>query len=180
MSGIYLITNTTNGNCYVGKTKNTPNKRFKDHIGKSKFGSSTVLAKAIRKYGVEAFKIELIEEVEPDKLDAREKFHIARLKPAYNMTEGGDGGEVGLKGSKWVNDGDQSFRIRVDEALPDGFVFGRLQSTKDNMRKEHAPMSDEGKENMRQARLKFRHTEESKQWMSIVRTEIHRLKKAHP
>ena len=180
MSGIYLITNNLNSNLYVGKTKSTPKKRFAGRVYDAKHGSSTNLAKAIRKYGVEAFSIDLIEEVPIEDLDERERFHIARLSPSYNMTKGGEGGETGVTGSRWINNGVIAQRIRESEELPNGFVYGMLESTKLRMRKRHSKISEEGCENMRQARLRFRHTPESRARMSEVRKELWRQKKLHP
>lgn len=172
MSGIYLITNLVNSNLYVGKTKNTLKARFAGHVYDAKHGSMTNLAKAIRKYGAESFSIELLKECHQDELNELEKFFIDKLQPSYNMTPGGEGGDTGMSKSRWVNNGVIARRIRVDEAIPDGFVLGILESTKAKMRKKRAPFSEEACENMRQARLKFRHTEESKAKMSQVRLQM--------
>ncbi len=56
---IYLITNLINGKQYVGKTKNSIEKRFADH--KSAGSNCKALKRAIKKYGDENFKIEIIE-----------------------------------------------------------------------------------------------------------------------
>jgi group I intron endonuclease len=180
MPGIYLITNKLNSNLYVGKTKSTPKKRFVGHVYDANHGSTSNIAKAIRKYGADAFSIELIEEVSIENLDERERFHIARLSPDYNMTKGGEGGETGMSRSKWINNGIVAYRIREGEDLPIGFAFGILESSKSKMKCKRGPFSKEGCENMRQARLKFRHTDESKARMSEARKEVWRLKKLHP
>ena len=96
MSGIiYLITNQVNGKTYVGKTSKSIEARFKSHkFNAIKRSLNTYLYKSIRKYGIENFTIESIEEVPLDLLNEREIFWIANLSPAYNMTKGGDGGDM--------------------------------------------------------------------------------------
>lgn len=91
MSIIYLITNNVNGKRYVGKTKKTANQRFKRHKY-SAVEPKTYLHKALAKYGFENFKIEVLEEC--TNLDQRERHWIKTLKPEYNMTIGGDGGDT--------------------------------------------------------------------------------------
>ena len=93
MALIYLITNIKNGNRYVGKTTKTCKSRMSRHITTARLGYTTRLAKTIRKYGSESFTIEMLEQVlDESMLNEREVFYIAKLKPEYNMTEGGDGG----------------------------------------------------------------------------------------
>lgn len=60
---IYLITNLINGKIYVGRTYKDLIKRFKEHFTKSKNKSTEhyLINIAIREYGSEFFKIELIE-----------------------------------------------------------------------------------------------------------------------
>jgi group I intron endonuclease len=89
---IYQITNTVNHKIYIGKTKKTTEERFKRHYY-AHTKSDTYLYRAMRKYGFDNFKIEIIENVDSD-LDSREKFWIKELSPHYNMTEGGEGGDT--------------------------------------------------------------------------------------
>lgn len=94
MAYIYKITNDINGKIYVGKTEFSIEKRFKEHC-KDAFrerNEKRPLYSAMRKYGVEHFHIELIEET--DNPEEREKFWIECLgtfKNGYNATIGGDG-----------------------------------------------------------------------------------------
>lgn len=92
---IYKITNTINEKSYIGKTTKSIESRFKQHMHNSKNGN-TYLYKAIRKYGKDKFKIELIETVENDNnlLNDREIHWIKILNPEYNMTKGGEGGDT--------------------------------------------------------------------------------------
>lgn len=94
---IYKITCITSGKIYIGKTTKDINKRFNEHF-KAAFNDNikdTHLHNAIKKYGVEDFKIELLETCKnKEELANREKFWVAiydSLKYGYNMTEGGDG-----------------------------------------------------------------------------------------
>lgn len=92
---IYVITNLINGKQYVGKTYSTIEKRFKEHIRDSRKGQCQhrPLYKAMKKYGVENFIIELLEKT--DNLEKREAYWIKKLntygKKGYNATLGGDG-----------------------------------------------------------------------------------------
>jgi hypothetical protein len=87
---IYKTTNLINGKYYVGKDqKNNP----------EYLGSGMLLTKAIKKYGKENFKKEILEECfNKEELATRERYWIEKLdarnkKIAYNIGEGGDGGD---------------------------------------------------------------------------------------
>ena len=88
---IYKITNLLNGMIYVGQTTRTVEERFKAHTK-----ADSYIGRAIRKYGVENFSIEILEQCETlEQLNKREIFWIAYFnckKPnGYNLTDGGDG-----------------------------------------------------------------------------------------
>ena len=94
MAYIYKITNTINGKMYIGKTELTIEKRFQQHCKDSQRDkmSNRPLYKAMRKYGVEFFSIEEIEET--DNPEEREIYWIefyGTFKNGYNATLGGDG-----------------------------------------------------------------------------------------
>ena len=99
MQGIYKITNIINGNAYIGKSINIEN-RFKEHKRRALFADTSkefnkVLYKAIRKYGIENFRFEILEVIEDiNLLNSREMFWINyynTYKKGYNQTIGGDG-----------------------------------------------------------------------------------------
>lgn len=89
---IYRITNTLTGDFYIGKTITSVNKRWTRHKHDAmKKNSHHHFHRAIRKYGVESFLVEVLETSPASTISEREIHWIAELKPAYNMTMGGDG-----------------------------------------------------------------------------------------
>ena len=94
MAYIYQITNDVNGKIYIGKTEFSIEKRFKEHC-KDAFrqrNEKRPLYAAMRKYGVEHFHIEVLEET--DNPEEREQYWIEKkgsYKHGYNATLGGDG-----------------------------------------------------------------------------------------
>ena len=94
MAFIYKITNSVNGKSYIGKTNFTIEKRFKQHISDSKRDrcKDRPLYRAMNKYGVDNFNIEILEETKDPA--EREIFYIEyyeTYKSGYNATKGGDG-----------------------------------------------------------------------------------------
>lgn len=89
---IYKITNTINGKIYIGQTIQKLNDRFYAHKeGALKGRSDTYLARAIRKYGKDAFKVEEIykcnsrEELGPKEVEFILKYNSFNPKVGYNM-----------------------------------------------------------------------------------------------
>lgn len=96
MPFIYKITNIKNQKIYVGQTReNSIQKRFNRHIYDAMTKSTnSEFAKAIRQYGKDSFKIELLEEVDEEILNEKEIFWISELKSTikdgnYNTANGG-------------------------------------------------------------------------------------------
>jgi group I intron endonuclease len=91
---IYLITNLINGKKYVGQTRQKLNERIHEHKRKSNKIIKGIDG-AIKKYGWENFKVEIIEECPIEMLNEREIFWISELNTkipnGYNITDGGDG-----------------------------------------------------------------------------------------
>ena len=97
MAFIYKITNDINDKVYVGKTEFSIEKRFKEHCKDAfkELNEKRPLYSAMRKYGIENFHIELIEET--DNPEEREIYWIAYYKgyeDGYNATLGGDGKKI--------------------------------------------------------------------------------------
>jgi group I intron endonuclease len=91
MGRVYKITNTTNGKFYVGFTASSLEKRFARHKRNAKYGQDTYLYRAIRRNGESSFIIESVQEGATFEDECK---WISDLKPAYNMTAGGEGGDT--------------------------------------------------------------------------------------
>lgn len=93
---IYQITNKITNDSYIGKTIQKLNSRFRAHkYNAFKNDSQTHLHRAMRKYGIEHFLIESIDTAITElELTKKEVKYIEKLKPYYNMTKGGDGGDT--------------------------------------------------------------------------------------
>lgn len=94
MAYIYQITNTINGKQYIGKTELTIEKRFKEHCRDAfkNCNEKRPLYAAMRKYGIEHFIIECLEET--NNPNEREMYWINEKNTyhnGYNATLGGDG-----------------------------------------------------------------------------------------
>lgn len=99
MNEVYLVTNLINNKRYVGITCRGYLVRWKEHVLNASEGSKVILHNAIRKYGADNFRVELLESDVPDDLIESRERHFIELYQShystgqgYNMTEGG--GEV--------------------------------------------------------------------------------------
>lgn len=94
MGYIYKITNQLNNKVYIGQTIKTTQKRFSQHKNNydKPYFSQLLLYKAFKKYGIENFSFEEIEQVPNENLDEREKYWIQYYNSyfdGYNATLGG-------------------------------------------------------------------------------------------
>ena len=90
MIGIYKITNLVNNKCYIGQSVHIE-RRWIEHTQPS---ADSIIAKAIRKYGKDNFKFEVLEEVDLadiEVLDDLEEMYIALndsvVPNGYNIME---------------------------------------------------------------------------------------------
>ena len=96
MTGIYKITNTITKKVYIGLS-NDIEQRWKTHKKRYKIESDKeyekYLYRSFRKYGIEAFTFEVIEECPPEELSNREIYWISYYDSyanGYNETPGGE------------------------------------------------------------------------------------------
>ena len=107
-----------NGKVYIGQTTTSVEKRWQEHVSNSKYLRSKMICDAaIKKYGKENIKIDVLEEVEVDetkptllveKLNQLEKKYISKyestdMKKGYNILLGGERKPLGQKilDEKW-------------------------------------------------------------------------------
>ena len=113
IAGIYIFKNNINGKCYIGQGVSL-RKRIKHHFSNIKTKRYDLpLYRAIEKYGLHNFTIDILESFIPDsnlsneelikQLDQLEIRYIEQYKAyeeGYNCTKGGDFGVLGLKMTK--------------------------------------------------------------------------------
>ena len=93
---VYKLTCTTNGKIYIGASQD-PKNRLYQHRSDARRGSQTYLHKAMRKHGVDNFKMEVIYEAatEQEMFDAEIRLikeHDSQHRVVgYNITSGGEG-----------------------------------------------------------------------------------------
>lgn len=88
MIGVYKITNTLNGHCYIGSSA-TIEQRLKRHYYDlvKNIHRSIYLQRAFNKYGKTVFELEVLEECTKDVLIEREQFWMDKELPIYNMSK---------------------------------------------------------------------------------------------
>lgn len=143
---IYKATNLINGKIYIGKTGRTLKKRIKEHLYEASSNRCCyLLHKAIRKYGSENFKWEIIDRcLFEESLNELEKYYIKKfnsLKPnGYNIYEGGEGITLGTKMSTETRQ--KMSASRMGEKNPQ---YGMRKELSTNYGNKH---TDEYKEHM--------------------------------
>ena len=120
MNAIYQYVNKINGHMYIGLSKD-PEKRFKRHLSSS-FNEkdrdyNLPIHKAIRKYGIENFEFNILEDNLKDEKEMKEReiywisfFNTYEDKKHYNATPGGD-----LPGKNTVHKGEEHGRAILTE-----------------------------------------------------------------
>lgn len=96
MIGIYKITNTVNGKCYIGQSINIK-QRWKNHKKDAFWEAGPEyeypLYRAMRKYGFDKFTFEVLETCKQDELNQKEIEYISMYNSwgdgGYNQCEGG-------------------------------------------------------------------------------------------
>lgn len=97
MIGIYKITNNINHKVYIGLSKNISkrwNKHYNSPFNPNSHDYDKPLYRAIRKYGLNNFTFEVIEECTIEELSQKEKYWInyynaTNPSKGYNLTDGG-------------------------------------------------------------------------------------------
>lgn len=145
---IYLTTNLINGKIYIGKRT----ARTKTIEADYKYlGSGKLIRRAIKKYGKENFKKEILEVCTKENLSVREKYYIElyncrNIETGYNIIEGGYGvGDLCHDMKTYYNPiTDKEIRIKETEIPPDGFIHGRRPFTDEHKQKVASKGSKNG------------------------------------
>lgn len=169
MIGIYKITNLINDNFYIGLSNDIERRIAEHKTPKNIKNKNTILAKAFRKYGIDNFKFEIIEECPIEKLAEREMYYIEKMKPIYNMNLGGEG-NLGHK----VNDDmkkllSEKAKIQWNNKSEEE----KLNIINNNLKgpKIGHKVSDETRKKLRKANLNKIQSEETKKKRSIINKE---------
>ena len=85
VSAVYKITNTVTGDFYIGSSKDIKN-RWTAHKCQSTWNrcSNNPMYLDMKKFGIDKFSFQILEEVESDQLKEVEQQFIEILKPTYN------------------------------------------------------------------------------------------------
>eukprot|EP00891_Asterochloris_glomerata_P008006 jgi/Astpho2/8006/Aster-x1475 len=90
MTYIYVITNKINKKQYVGKTDDYE-RRFREH---KRYAGKSVVHLALKKYGVDNFDFDVIDQVEDDRAGELEDYYIVQwnslVPTGYNLKNGGE------------------------------------------------------------------------------------------
>ena len=83
--GVYRIINTITGDFYIGSSKNVKH-RLANHKVPSTWNEhpNNPMYQDMKKYGLDKFEFEILEEVEIKQLKEMEQHYIELLKPTYN------------------------------------------------------------------------------------------------
>jgi group I intron endonuclease len=139
---IYKIKNIVNNKQYVGCTITSLKKRFEEHAWRClKTDINTKFCNSVKKYGIENFKIDLIEECDVKNIYERETFFIKEYNTyniGLNSTHGGEGC-LGYRHSKEI-------REKISKNLKDGRshkgkTYEELYGDKANEEKEKRKLS---------------------------------------
>lgn len=93
---IYKCTNIKSNKVYIGQTVKSLQDRLISHLKQSKVNAKSKFHRALKSYGKDCFKWEILIEVNnKSELDYFEKYYIKEynsIEYGYNMVEGGTGG----------------------------------------------------------------------------------------
>lgn len=115
--GIYKFENLINGKIYIGQSIDIE-RRYREHKSMNK---DSTFMDAVKKYGFENFKFDIIEECDQSKLNEKEifwiKYYNSKVPNGYNRDNGG--------GSGWNKNFENDIKIKVTKYDLDGnFIKG--------------------------------------------------------
>lgn len=108
MNTIYQLTCSVNGKAYIGCTSRPISTRFNEHKYRALNSNRNIkLDNAIRKYGIETFSCDVIEECESREIMLKRERELIEINKTstygYNTSLGGESGSYGITGeSHWA------------------------------------------------------------------------------
>jgi group I intron endonuclease len=175
---IYITTNLTNGKQYVGyRSTNTINDNY--------LGSGILLKKKIKQYGICNYKRSIIEMCNEFDWKEKEKYWIKEkntLVPnGYNISEGGDGGNLGkIVNEKLSNKNkgktyEELYGVKRAQIIKNkisstekGKILSEETKKKMSIAKRGFKPSKETTKKQQESRKGYKHSEETKKKMSIA------------
>ena len=140
MAIIYKITNIVNNKIYIGCTIKSIDKRFSEHISRSKKENNIKLYNSIRKYGEENFIIEKIidcEECEMFDLEMKYISEFNSFELGLNSSIGGEGclGYKHTKESLEKISGENSYSIKFRKDKNYSEIYGEDRSKEESKKR---------------------------------------------
>src|SRR5271157_1131964 len=157
---VYKITNILNDKAYVGQSQTSLERRWTLHKSDAKRNiDNSYFHKAIRKYGTECWKFDILEEIDDiSNLNEAEMKWIERFdtfRNGYNLTSGGENGYI-------VSDETKEKISKVFLGKP------KSEEHKEKLRQANLGkhLSEETKEKISKANLGKKQSEEHKEKLS--------------
>lgn len=164
---VYLTTNTVNGKQYIGRHKAT------EFEGTKYLGSGKILYLAIKKYGEDKFKVEMLCECNSDEeLNKMEEYYIEKYNAQsdpnfYNIRRGGSRGPGGpmFKGHKHTTETKQ--KMSAERSGSKNANYGNHWKQSDELKALHRKLSSGSGNGM----WGKKHTEEAKRLIGTKNSE---------
>jgi group I intron endonuclease len=158
---IYKITNLENDKVYIGQTIQPVTRRWSQHRQYAKSGKKMVLYDAIRKYGIDKFKFEILfDNLNIDELNKKEIENINKynslVPDGYNAGKGGDNYERTIETREKISN------IHKGRVITDEWKRKMSESQKG---KKH---TEESKKKMSESQKGRKQSEETKQKLSKI------------
>lgn len=119
LCGIYLITNTVNGNRYIGSSNNIRKRLWKHRaLLRNNKHENAHLQNAWNKYGEKQFIYSILEICKLEEQFQREQFYIDTLKPEYNIVPEVNNSKLS-----------EESKIKMSKSRLEGFKNGTIKVT---------------------------------------------------
>lgn len=168
MTGIYCFRNLINQKVYIGQAVDIE-RRYKQHLQNiNNLNHQEALYVALRKYGLDNFSFEILQQCSVEQLSELEVYYISQYNAyfdgGYNETKGGEG-TFGYKHTQEIKDKmSQSRKGRViDDVWKKHLKEGSSHHKAWN---KGITMSDDFKKKLSELNKGHKHTEQSKKKMS--------------